>query len=166
MRELALALALLVTPTLAAIPAPKPSIASLRQLPIVIQRPYDEGADATAQVAAAFARAKKSGKQVLLDLGGNWCPDCIVLANFMALPGMRRFAAAHYETVYVDVGRFDRNLQVPARFGFTKRLQGVPMLLIAGADGKLVNRGDVFATTDASHMTPTSLAAYLAKYAR
>jgi hypothetical protein len=89
-----------------------------------------------------------------------------VLANFMALPQVHRFVAAHYETVYVDVGRFDRNLQVPARFGFTRRLQGVPMLLVAEPDGKPVNRNDVFATTDASHMTPASLADYLAKYAR
>jgi thiol-disulfide isomerase/thioredoxin len=166
MRKVALALALLAAPALAAVPAPITSITSLRQLPIVIQRPYDERANADAQVTAAFARAKKSGKRVLLDLGGNWCPDCIVLANFIALPEIHRFVTAHYETAYVDVGRFDRNLQVPARFGFTKQLQGVPMLLVAAPDGKLVNRGDVFATTDASHMTPASLAAYLAKYAR
>jgi hypothetical protein len=66
----------------------------------------------------------------------------------------------------VDVGRFDRNLQVPARFGFKTRLKGVPMLLIATPDGKLVNRDDVFATTSASSMMPTALADYLAKYAK
>ena len=66
----------------------------------------------------------------------------------------------------VDVGRFDRNLQVPARFGVKTRLKGVPTLLIATPDGQLVNRDDVFATTSASSMTPKSLADYLAKYAK
>ena len=157
---------LLATPALAAVPTPKLTIASLQQLPIVTMRPYDEKANANAQVDRAFAKAKKSGKRVLIDLGGNWCPDCIVLANFLELPEMRRFMGAHYEVAMVDVGRFDRNLQVPARFGFKTRLKGVPTLLIATPDGKLVNRDDVFATTSATTMTPKALADYLAKYAK
>lgn len=166
MRRLALALLLLTTPALAAIPAPKPSIVSLQQLPIATMRPYDEKADANTLVDRAFAKARKSGKRVLIDLGGNWCPDCIVLANFLQLPEMRRFMNAHYEVAMVDVGRFDRNLQIPARFGFKERLKGVPMLLVAMPNGNLVNRSDVFATTNARGMTPQSLADYLAKYAK
>jgi hypothetical protein len=102
---------------------------------------------------------------VLIDLGGNWCVDCLVLTNFVRLPEMRRFMDAHYEMVLVDVGRFNRNLQIPARFGITKRLEGVPALLIATPEGKLVNGDNIFATADAHSMTPQSLAAYLAKYA-
>jgi len=166
MKKICLSIALLTAILQAqAATAPKPSIANLQQLPVVTMRPYDEAANADAQVAAAFARAQKSHKRVLIDLGGNWCPDCIVLANFLQLPEMRRFMAAHYEKVFVDVGRFDRNLQIPARFGFKARLEGVPMILVATPNGKLVNGADVFATADARHMTPQALASYLAKYA-
>ena len=145
--------------------APKPSIASLQQLPVVTLQPYDETANADAQVAAAFDRARKSHKRVLIDLGGNWCGDCIVLTNFMRLPEMQKFVSAHYEFVPVDVGRFNRNLQIPARFGITKKLEGVPALLIVTPDGKLVNGANVFATADARNMTPQALADYLARYA-
>jgi thiol:disulfide interchange protein len=165
MKKLALAILLLATPALAAVPAPRPSIATLQQLPVVLMQPYDEHADADAAVAAAFDRARKSHKRVLIDLGGNWCVDCVVLANFLKLPEMQRFMAAHYEMVSVDVGRFDRNQQIPARFGITGRLKGVPALLIATPDGKLVNGDDAFATSDAHTMTPQALAEYLAKYA-
>jgi thiol:disulfide interchange protein len=153
-----------VLPVRAATP-PKPSIANFEQLPVVTLQPYDEAVNADAQVAAAFARAQKSHKRVLIDLGGNWCVDCLVLDNFVRLPEMRRFMAAHYEEVLVDVGRFNRNLQIPARFGITKRLEGVPALLIVTPDGKLVNGGDIFATAEAHDMTPQAVAAYLAKYA-
>jgi len=163
-RALALLL-LLAIPALAAVPAPKLSITSFQQLPVVLTQPYDESANAEAAVAAAFARAQKSHKRVLIDLGGNWCVDCIVLANFLKLPEMQRFMAAHYEVVTVDVGRFNRNLQIPARFGITKKLEGVPALLIATPDGKLVNGKDIFATASASEMTPKTVADYLAKYA-
>ena len=165
MKKLALVTLLLATPALAAVPAPKPSIATLQQLPVVLMQPYDEHADADAMVAAAFDRAKKSHKRVLIDLGGNWCVDCVVLANFLQLPEMHRLMDAHYVIASVDVGRFDRNQQIPARFGITGRLKGVPALLIATPEGKLVNGDDVFATSDAHTMTPQALAYYLAKYA-
>lgn len=146
------------------VPAPVPSIDNLAQLPVVVAQPYDEKADADAAVAAAFEKAKRSKKLVMLDLGGNWCPDCVILANFLQLPEIKRFAEKHYEIVAVDVGRFDRNLQVPARFGFTERLKGVPTVLIATPDGKLVNPANVFAFTDARHMTPKALADYIAEW--
>ena len=165
MRKLLIPLLLLAAIPAQAATAPKPSIASFQQLPVVTMQPYDEAANADAQMAAAFARAQKSHKRVLIDLGGNWCVDCLVLSNFLRLPEMRRFMNAHYEEVLVDVGRFNRNLQIPARFGITKKLEGVPALLIATPDGKLVNGNNVFATADAHNMTPQVLADYLAKYA-
>ena len=148
----------------ASAPAPTLPITDLKDLPVVTTAPYDEAADANAVVAAAFARAKKSHKRVLLDLGGNWCPDCIILANLMHMPGMKDFMAKHYEFASVDVGRFDKNLQISARFGYTERLKGVPTVLVATPDGKLVNDGHVFALSDARHMTPQSLAEYLAQW--
>jgi len=165
MKKLLIALSLLAALPAQAATAPKPSIASFQQLPVVTMQPYDEAANADAQVAAAFARAQKSHKRVLIDLGGNWCVDCLVLSNFLRLPEMRRFMEAHYEEVLVDVGRFNRNLQIPARFGITKRLEGVPALLIVTPDGKLVNGDRIFATADAHSMTPQALADYLARYA-
>jgi thiol-disulfide isomerase/thioredoxin len=165
LKKLVIALLLIAAPAEAA-PAPRPSIATLQQLPVVIMQPYDEKADANADVAAAFARAQKSHKRVLIDLGANWCGDCIVLANFVRLPEINRFVEAHYETVVVDVGRFNRNLQIPARFGLTQRLVGVPTLLVATPDGKLLNQNDVFAVADARSITPQDIADYLAKYAK
>ena len=166
MKKVALAFLFLAAPALAAVPAPRPSISSLTQLPIVTMQVYDEKADADAAVARAFARAKTSGKRVLLDLGGNWCPDCIVLFNFMKLPEIRRFVDTHYEVVEVDVGRFNRNLHIPAKLCFTEKLRGVPAVLVFTPDRKLVNRGDVFTTANANTMTPQGLADYLARYAK
>src|ERR1700749_1733792 len=152
-----LALAL-TTPALAAT-APRVSITSLSELNVP-DRPFNEAANANHDVDAAFARAKRSGKEVMIDLGGNWCADCRIMAGLMELPELDAFLHAHYEMVSVDVGRFNRNLQIPARFGITERLEGVPALLIATPDGKLVNGTDVFATASASEMTPRSVADY------
>jgi thiol-disulfide isomerase/thioredoxin len=150
----------------AAAPAPHLALAAMADLPVVERQPYNESANAEAAVNAAFARAKTSHKRVLIDLGGNWCGDCIVLANIMQLPEMKPFVRNHFEVVAVDVGRFDKNLAIPARFGITKRLEGVPSVIIAEPDGTQVNPGNVSALSDARHMTPQSVADWLAQWVK
>ena len=149
----------------AALPAPNVSVTTLHDLPIVERAPYDESANANAAVDNAMGRALKSGKRVLIDLGGNWCGDCIVLANIMRLPEVKTFIDAHYEVAIVDVGRFDKNLQIPARWGITQRLEGVPsVLIIDPVSGKLVDQGHIAALADARSMTPQAITDWLAQW--
>jgi hypothetical protein len=145
---------------------PRVSLTDLAQLPVKIPAPYNESADATTAVDAAMARAKQSGKRVMIVLGGNWCADCIVLANVAALPDVKPFLDSYFERVSVDLGRFDRNLHIPARFGITERLRGVPTVLIATADGKLVNPGDPFTLANSTQMTPQSIVDWLAQWTK
>lgn len=152
----------------AAAPAPRVSISDYSQLKTPLPYPYNEKADASADVDRALARAKAGGKLLLIDLGGNWCGDCRILAATMALPEMKRFIDRNFELVSVDVGRFDKNLQVPARYGVTTRLEGVPALLVVDPKtGKqLVGRQKVADLADARHMSPQALADWLAQWTR
>jgi thiol-disulfide isomerase/thioredoxin len=161
----ALATALSTAGAASAAPAPKVGIDSFAQLPTPLPYPYDEKANADRAVAAARARALASHRLLLIDLGGNWCGDCRVLAGTMALAPVKAFVAAHYEVVTVDVGRFDRNLQIPARYGIRSRLQGVPSLLIVDPrTDRLLDAGHVAALADARSMSPQALADWLAQW--
>ena len=156
----------LAGPALAAT-APKVGIASFAELPTPLPYPYDEAANADRVVAAAKARALAHHKLLMIDLGGNWCGDCRVLAGAMALAPLKAFVAAHYEVATVDVGRFDKNLQIPARYGIRNRLEGVPSLLIVDPKtDHLLDAGHVAALADARHMTPQALADWLAQWVR
>lgn len=169
MRRLALAGLLAVTLALLAgadAPGPRMPIRSFEQLQQPLPLPYDESANADRAVSAAMARAKKSGKLLLIDLGGNWCLDCRLLAGTMATQPLRSWLAAHYEVVLVDMGHFDKNLQVPRRFGLGDKLKGVPAVLVVDPrTGKLVNKGHVTALADARSLSPQSLADWLAGWA-
>jgi thiol-disulfide isomerase/thioredoxin len=163
----ALAALFLASSAHAAQPAPKVSIASFAQLKTPLPYPYDEKADADKVVAAAKAKAKKQNKILIVDLGGNWCPDCRILAGTVELPELERFVDKHFVMVTVDVGRFDKNLQIPAHYGITKRLDGVPALLVIDPKtDKLLDEGKVAALSDARHMSPQGLADWLAQWAR
>jgi thiol:disulfide interchange protein len=147
--------------------APRLPITSFAQLHQPLPLPYDESADAERAVNAAMARAKAGHKLLLIDLGGNWCLDCRLLAATMEVPALHAWLARHYELVSVDVGRFDRNLQIPARFGAPGRPEGVPALLVVDpASGKLINRGHIAALADARSMSPQGLADWLAQWVR
>lgn len=155
-----------IPPAAAAVEAPRVvSVQSLSDLSVPDQ-PYDSDADADRDVAAAFAQARAQNKRVLIDLGGNWCADCRILAGIMELPEARQLIDRYFVVVPVDVGRFNRNLQIPARFGITERLAGVPAMLVVGSDGTLLNGGHIFALDDARSMTPQAIVDWLASWAQ
>lgn len=137
--------------------------ASIADLQRPLPEPYDAKADAKAEIAQALARAKAHGKRVLIGFGGNWCTDCRVLAGVRALPSARRELAAHFEWVDVDIGRYDRNMDVPAAYGL--KLEGVPSLIVLDAEGKLVPGGVITSLTDARGMTPASILDALMRHA-
>jgi thiol-disulfide isomerase/thioredoxin len=165
--QIALAVAL-AAPAVAAPAAPKIGIDSFAQLQTPLPYPYDEAANADAQVARAKARAKAAGKLLLIDLGGNWCGDCRILTATMDRPELKAFVDRHYETVLVDVGHMDRNLQIPGQYGIDDHLAGgVPALLVVDPKtDKLLDGGHISALEDARHMTPQALADWLAQWAR
>jgi thiol-disulfide isomerase/thioredoxin len=154
-----------LTSAASAAPAPKLPYVTMAELPIVSMQVYDEKANADQVVDAAMARAKKNHKLLLLDMGGNWCPDCVVLHNLMLVPSMAKFMDAHYEVAMVDVGKFDRNPQIGARYGYNTRLKGVPTILVVDSQtNKVINGEQVFALSNAGHQTPQDLADYLARW--
>jgi thiol-disulfide isomerase/thioredoxin len=152
----------------AAAPAPKLAMSSYAELKTPLPYPYDESANANADVARAKARAKAQHKLLMIDLGGNWCGDCRILtATMEQSPELRAFVAKHFVTVLVDVGRFDRNLQIPAHYGVTERLEGVPALLIVDPKtDKLLDPGAVSAIQDARNLSPQTLADFLAQWTK
>jgi thiol-disulfide isomerase/thioredoxin len=159
----------LASPALAAKAPQVTSISTLTELQTPLPFPYDEKADANKTVDAALTKAKAEHKLAFIDLGGNWCGDCRVLASFMELPEMKAFVDAHYIVVTVDVGRFNKNLQIPSRWNATDAMKngGVPAILVIDPmSNKLIDVGHIAALEDARHMTPQGIADWIAQWAK
>jgi thiol-disulfide isomerase/thioredoxin len=150
-----------------ALAAKPPTVAlkSIADLPTPLPYPYDETADAEKDVAAALKQARAQKKLVLIDLGGNWCGDCRVFAGLIDQPDLKAWVDRHYVVATVNVGRYDHNMQIPARYGIDK-LKGVPTFLVVDAKGRLVNPDALFALTDARHMPPQAVADWLAQWVK
>jgi thiol-disulfide isomerase/thioredoxin len=78
---------------------------------------YPDGAEGKADVAAALIQAAREKKRVLLDFGGNWCGDCQVLEIYFHDAANRDLLEANYVLVPVNIGRYDTNLDLAARYG-------------------------------------------------
>ena len=93
---------------------------------------YPDPGQARADVAAALKIAAQTHKRVLLDFGGNWCGDCIVLDMYLHNEQNRALLEANYVLVRVNVGHLDTNLdlaeqyRVPVTHGDDHRHVGHP----------------------------------------
>ena len=105
-------------------------------------RSYPADAHASADVDAALARARQSGKRVLLVMGANWCGDSRALAGWLATERFAELIQRKYELVFVDIGMPSRsnrlNLEIARRFGVPD-LPGSPNVLVLTNEGTLVN---------------------------
>jgi thioredoxin 1 len=98
---------------------------------------YPDGAQAEADIAAALDRAGREKKRVLLDFGGDWCGDCHVLEIYFHNAANRELLESNYVLVPVNIGRYDENLDIAARYGVPVA-KGVPALAVLGPDGQVI----------------------------
>jgi thioredoxin 1 len=105
--------------------------------PATAQRLYDPSVNAAAAIDSALAAAKVDGKLVLLDFGADWCLDCVVLDRLFHDPFVQRYLADRYHVVRIDVGQFDRNLDISRRYGDPIK-GGVPAAVVLTGSGRLL----------------------------
>ena len=117
--------------------------------------PYDESADAHADVARTIARANADHKFVLIDFGGNWCPDCRITAGVLGMPGVKRWVDRTFVPVMVDVGRMNRNLDIAATYNI--KITAVPTIVVLDDQGHVLNAGNPTALSDARSMSPQAI---------
>ncbi len=124
---------------------------------------YPPPAQANADIAAALTTAAATHKRILLDFGGNWCPDCQVLDIYFHNAANRPLLAANFVLVHVNVGRFDANLDLAAKYGVPLK-KGVPALAVLSDRGQLLysQRNGQFEAM--SRMESSSVTAFLMRW--
>lgn len=98
---------------------------------------YPDPAQATADVTNALKQARRENKRVILDFGGNWCPDCRVLDIYFHDSANLPILNRSFLLVHINVGSFDQNLDLAARYDIPLH-KGVPALAVLDSNGKLL----------------------------
>jgi thiol-disulfide isomerase/thioredoxin len=98
---------------------------------------YPDPGQAHGDLVAAQKAAAAQHKRILLDFGGNWCPDCRILDAYMHDSSNRALLEANFVLVHVNIGHMDANQDLAERYGVPLH-RGVPALAVLDAQGKLL----------------------------
>jgi len=97
---------------------------------------YDDQRDPFKDAAAAISLAKETNRQVLIEIGGNWCSWCHRMDSFL-LKNPDVYQALHSQYVLLKVSVSDSN----ENEAFMKSLPpvlGYPHMYVSTAQGKMI----------------------------
>ncbi len=126
---------------------------------------YPAPSQAKSDMSAALSAAAATQKRVIVDFGGNWCPDCHALDLYFHDAANQPIIEANFILVHVNIGRLDENLDIAERYAIPLR-KGVPALAILDEKGHLLfgqKNGEFEAMR---HMQSASVTEFLLRWQR
>lgn len=103
---------------------------------------YNPSANVAKDVAAAVVKAKKEKKNVLLQIGGNWCVWCYRLNSFILTDSLlKKMLNDNYVYYHLNYSPENKNLDYLKKLGYPQRF-GFPVLVVLDADGKQLHTQD------------------------
>jgi thioredoxin-related protein len=103
---------------------------------------YNPSANAAADLSAATSKANKSGKNVLVQVGGNWCIWCIRFHDLVKnTPELNKYIADNYEWVLVNWSPEQKNTAILNKLGNPGRF-GYPVFVVLDGKGKVLHIQD------------------------
>ena len=100
---------------------------------------YDEKADAMSQIDQALDEARESGRFVICQVGGNWCPWCLRFAKFITEDEeIANVVKENFVYIHVNTSKANKNEEALRRLGNPGRF-GYPVLVILDEEGRVMH---------------------------
>ena len=118
--------------------------------------PYDESADAKLALQQALSSAKAEQRPVLVIFGANWCEDCRALDQALKTGRNATLVSREFEVVKVDVGRFNRNLDIARQYGDPIK-KGIPAAVVLSPEDRVLYSTKAGELANARRMSETGI---------
>jgi thiol:disulfide interchange protein len=123
---------------------------------------FDPARDAAADIDRAVAEARRTGRRILLDIGGDWCPWCHQLDQlFQQYPDIRRLRDENFVTVKLYYGEEKKNEQVLSRYS---KVLGIPHFFVLDKDGSLLHSQHVVELQSGGNYSPDKMKEFLSRW--
>ncbi|WP_053405278.1 thioredoxin family protein [Persicobacter sp. CCB-QB2] len=100
---------------------------------------YNPSINGEEQIAAAVNQAKKEGKKVLVQVGGNWCKFCIRLNKYVMTDAeLKKMIDDNYVYVHLNYSKENKNEALLEKWGNPNE-HGFPVYVFLDENGKLTN---------------------------
>lgn len=124
---------------------------------------YPDPGRAKTDLAAALQTAAANHRRIIVDFGGNWCPDCHVLDDYFHDAANKPLLEADFLLVHVNIGRLDQNLDLAERYEIPLK-KGVPALAVLDSDGKLLYSQRTGEFEAMRHMQSSAVTQFLSQW--
>ena len=124
---------------------------------------YDPKRNAEQDIRNAIVDAQKTGKRILLEVGGEWCSWCHVLDRyFRDQSGLRALRDRSYITLKVNVSPQNENKAALSKY---PDVPGYPHFFVLDTDGKLLHSQKTYALEDGDSYNLVRFTEFLQKWA-
>lgn len=125
---------------------------------------YNPDADAIADVNKAMEKASISNKNVLLQIGGNWCKWCRLYDKWShSTPQIDSLIRADYEVVHVNFSPENKNPELMKMLGYPQRF-GFPVFVILDAKGNRIHTQNTGYLEDGEGYSEKKVAEFLEQW--
>ena len=157
MRFLPIAMLALMTAAPMAAQAPAAKAAAKAEV-----GPFDSARNPAKDLEAAKVEAQRTGRRILLDVGGNWCSWCRLMDKwFTEHTTVREARDKAFVVVPVNFSPENKN---EAFLGQYPKVDGYPHFFVLDAQGKLVRDQSTGALEDGHGYSETKMAAFIAEW--
>jgi hypothetical protein len=123
---------------------------------------FDPKRDAAADIRAAVGEAQRTGKRILLDVGGDWCTWCRVFDEFFAQhPDIARLRDDNFITVAVFYSHENKNEKVLSSY---PQVEGIPHFFVLEKDGTLLYSQGIVKIETGGEPDPEKIMDFLLKW--
>lgn len=124
---------------------------------------YDPKADPAIELQKAVAVAKESGKNILLDIGGEWCSWCHRLDTFFETDeDVTTFLLTNYVPLKINMSKENENKEFLSQY---PKIPGYPHLFVLDSRGKLLHSQDTGELEEGKGHSHDKVLAFLKKWA-
>jgi thioredoxin-related protein len=124
---------------------------------------FDPGRDPSKDLQLAVAEAQKTGKNILLDVGGDWCIWCHRIDSFIeGHEEINNFLHSNYIVMKVNYSPENKN---EAFLSAYPKIPGYPHFFVLDKDGKLLHSQDTGRLEQGKDYNPEKFIAFLQTWA-
>ncbi len=123
---------------------------------------FDPSRDAAKDISEAVHYAKKVHKNVLIDVGGNWCIWCHRIDDFInSHKQIKNLLEKNYVEVKVNYSKENKNEKVLSNY---PKIKGYPHIFVLDSNGKLLHSQDTGLLEKDKSYSPEKFTKFLKKW--
>jgi thiol:disulfide interchange protein len=131
--------------------------------PPLLPRDFDPARDAARDLETALRIARASHRNVIVDVGGEWCSWCHIMDRFFAADReLDKLRDRNFVWLKVNFSKENLNEALLRRW---PKIEGYPHLFVLDGSGRLLHSQDTSVLERGKSYDPTAVYAFLVKWA-